>query len=72
VLLANTNVPSRDVTDSDYSQRPPQVVTVEIDARDLNETESFGRYITGEERLFLYYLFMSSPDLSQTLLSNVQ
>jgi len=51
VLSAEPNVPSHDVTKSDDFQRPLRV-SAEIDVRDLDATEKFERYITGEEKLF--------------------
>jgi len=62
MLLADTNV------DSQRSLR----VSAEINARDLDETVNFERYITGEDKSFKYYLYMSSSDSSQTLLLNVR
>lgn len=71
MLLAEANVPSLDVTKNDNSQSPFPVST-EINAHDLHATGNFESYITGEEKFLLYYLCMSSSNLNQTLLLNVQ
>ena len=73
VLPAETNIPSPDVTENDDSQRPLLVSSAiaRMDVYDLDATGNFERYITGE-KFVRYHLYMSSSDLSQALLLNVQ
>ena len=60
-LLADTNVPSVDVTENDDSQRRLPV-SAEKEIRDLDASENFDHFITGEIPPILS-LCMSSSDL---------
>jgi len=66
VLSAEASILSLDITSSERALP----VSAKIDVHDLDATENFERYITGEEKFLLYYL--SSSDLNQTLLLNVR
>jgi len=52
MLLDNANVPSLDVTPYEGSEKPV-LVAAEMDVDDLDATENFERYITGEEKISL-------------------
>ena len=69
MLSAEASILSLDITSYESSERALPV-SAEIDVHDLDGTENFERYITGEEKFFVYYL--CSSDLNQTLLLNVR
>ena len=63
MLSAEANVPSLDVTDNFNSL--PFPVSTEINARNLDATGNFESYITGEDKILLYYLCTSSSNFTR-------